>query len=247
MRVLALDTTTRAGSAALVEDDRVVEVRRGDDTRTHALRMPGEIVALADAHRWPLSTIDLYGVASGPGSFTGLRIGLATIQGLASVHGRRVVSVPALEALAHAGSVDLPDGDLIGAWMDAHRGDVFSALFRVTAARAFSRARVIELEGAMVGEPGETLARWRTLSAGSPLTVIGDGAVLFSAHIMADSDANRVMPAPELAGTIGRLTVDRETEALEPATLRPLYVRRPDVEVVRDEKLRKAAGKSNDT
>jgi hypothetical protein len=64
---------------------------------------------------------------------------------------------------------------------------------------------------------------------------------------MADSDANRVMPAPELAGTIGRLTVDRETEALEPATLRPLYVRRPDVEVVRDEKLRKAAGKSNDT
>jgi tRNA A37 threonylcarbamoyladenosine modification protein TsaB len=136
---------------------------------------------------------------------------------------------------------------LIGAWMDAHRGDVFSALFRVTAARAFSRARVIELEGAMVGEPGETLARWRTLSAGSPLTVIGDGAVLFSAHIMADSDANRVMPAPELAGTIGRLTVDRETEALEPAAVRPLYVRRPDVEVVRDEKLRKAAGKSNDT
>ena len=63
MRVLALDTTTRAGSAALVEDDRVVEVRRGDDARTHALRMPGEIVALADAHQWPLSTIDLYGVA----------------------------------------------------------------------------------------------------------------------------------------------------------------------------------------
>lgn len=247
MRVLALDTTTRAGSAALVEDDRIVEVRRGDDARTHALRMPGEIVALADAHRWPLSTIDLYGVASGPGSFTGLRIGLATIQGLASVHSRRVVSVPVLEALAHAGSVDLRDGDVIGAWMDAHRGDVFSALFRVTAAPAFSHARVIELEGAMVGEPGETLARWRKLSARSPLTVVGDGAVLFSAHIMAASDANRVVAAPELAGTIGRLTVDREAEALEPAAVRPLYVRRPDVEVVRDEKLRKAAGQSNDT
>ena len=247
MRVLALDTTTRAGSAALVEGDRIVEVRRGDDARTHALRMPGEIVALADAHQWPLSTIDLYGVASGPGSFTGLRIGLATIQGLASVHGRRVVSVPALEALAHAGSGDLPDGHLIGAWMNAHRGDVFSALFRVTAARAFSRARVIELEGAMVGEPRGTLARWRALSAGLPLTFIGDGAVLSAEQIMADSDAHRLMAAPELAGTIGRLTVDREAEAVEPAAVRPLYVRRPDVEVVRDEKLRKAAGKANDT
>ncbi len=247
MRVLALDTTTRAGSAALVENDRVVEVRSGDGARTHALRMPGEIVALADAHQWPLSTIDLYGVASGPGSFTGLRIGLATIQGLASVHGRRVVTVPALEALAHAGSVDLRDGDLIGAWMDAHRGDVFSALFRVTDARVFSRARLIELEGAVVGAPADTLIRWRTLSSGSPVTFIGDGAALFSEQITADSKSHRVVLAPELAGAIGRMTVDREADALEPAAVRPLYVRRPDVEVVRDEKLRKAAGKANDT
>ncbi|HMB82302.1 MAG TPA: tRNA (adenosine(37)-N6)-threonylcarbamoyltransferase complex dimerization subunit type 1 TsaB, partial [Vicinamibacterales bacterium] len=82
MRVLALDTTTRAGSVALVSDDRVVDERSGDGSRTHALRLPGEILTLADEHRWPLSTIDLYAVASGPGSFTGLRIGIATIQGL---------------------------------------------------------------------------------------------------------------------------------------------------------------------
>src|SRR5437764_13514239 len=98
MKVLALDTTTRAGSAALVEDDRVVAERSGDGARTHALRLPGEILALADEHAWPLSAIDLYAVASGPGSFTGLRIGIATIQGLAIVHRRRVVSVPVLDA-----------------------------------------------------------------------------------------------------------------------------------------------------
>ena len=110
MRVLALDTTTRAGSAALVDDDRIVDERSGDGSRTHALRLPGEIVALAEANQWPLSTIDRYAVASGPGSFTGLRIGIATIQGLAFVHSRRVVAVPALEALAHAASGDLPEG-----------------------------------------------------------------------------------------------------------------------------------------
>jgi tRNA threonylcarbamoyladenosine biosynthesis protein TsaB len=246
MRVLALDTTTRAGSAALVEDDRIVAERRGDGALTHALRMPGEILALAEAHQWPLSTIDLYAVASGPGSFTGLRIGIATIQGLASVHRRRVVSLPALEALAHAGSLDLPDGTLVGAWMDAHRGDVFAALYRVTAARPFSRARVIELEGATVGSPAETLTRWRAASAGSAMVFVGDGAVGFAANIMGASPSSRVVAPPELAGAIGLLAVDRQADALEPAAVRPLYVRRPDVEVVRDEKRRRAEMKSDD-
>src|SRR5882724_9438339 len=229
MRVLALDTTTRAGSTALVEDDRIVAERRGDGALTHALRMPGEIVALADAQRWPLSTIELYAVASGPGSFTGLRIGIATIQGLASVHGRRVVSVPALEALAHAGSLDLKEGAVIGAWMDAHRGDVFAALFRVTAASPFSRARVIELEAATVATPAETLARWRAPSAGSATVFVGDGAVLFAADITRESPFSRIVAPPELAGAIGLMAVDREADAIEPAAVRPFYVRRPDV------------------
>src|SRR5436190_13277009 len=116
MRVLALDTTTRAGSAAFVVDHRIVDQRAGDGTRTHALRLPEEIVTLAAANQCALSDIDLYAVATGPGSFTGLRIGIATIQGLALVHGRLVVGVPALEALAHAASPELTDGTLIGVW-----------------------------------------------------------------------------------------------------------------------------------
>src|SRR5438270_13997787 len=130
MRVLALDTTTRAGSAALVEDDRIVDERSGDGTRTHALRLPAELLTLAEAGGWPLHSIDLYAVASGPGSFTGLRIGIATMQGLALVQRRRIVAVPALDALAHAVAGGLAAGALIGAWMDAHRGDVFSALYQ---------------------------------------------------------------------------------------------------------------------
>src|SRR3954464_2074944 len=131
MRVLALDTPTRAGSAALVDDDRVVDERSGDGTRTHALRLPGELLALAEANGWPVPAIDLSAVASGPGSFTGLRIGIATIQGLALVHGRRVAAIPVLDALAHRPSGGLPEGALIGALMDAHRGDVFAALYQV--------------------------------------------------------------------------------------------------------------------
>ena len=100
MRVLALDTTTRAGSVALVDAGRVIDQRSGDGARTHALRLPGEITALADANGVSLSSVDLYAVATGPGSFTGLRIGIATIQGFAFVHGRQIVGVPVLDALA---------------------------------------------------------------------------------------------------------------------------------------------------
>jgi tRNA threonylcarbamoyladenosine biosynthesis protein TsaB len=238
MKVLALDTTTRAGSAALVADDRIVDERSGDGTRTHALRLPDELLALADANGWPLSAIDLYAVASGPGSFTGLRIGIATIQGLALVHGRRVAAIPVLDALAHAVTDGLPEGALIGAVMDAHRGDVFAALYRVAAPATSQLAELSEIEGPTVGRVGPLLARWRARSA-LPAIFVGDGAVLSAAEIANQSPDARVLPAPLLGGVLGRLAIARAASAADPAAARPLYVRRPDVEVLRDEKLRR--------
>src|SRR3954454_22073896 len=198
MRVLALDTTTRAGSVALVDGDRVVGERAGDGARTHALRMPDEILELASAHGWALSGVDLFAVASGPGSFTGLRIGIATIQGLAIVHGRRVVAVPVLEALAHAASRDLPEGSAMGVWMDAHRGDVFAALYRVNEGAPFSRARLIEIEGATVARPATTLARWCARPETVPARIAGDGATLYASDISEGSPGTLAAPSPQL-------------------------------------------------
>jgi tRNA threonylcarbamoyladenosine biosynthesis protein TsaB len=233
MRVLALDTTTRSGSAALVEDDRIVDERSGDGARTHALRMPAELVDLAAANHWPLPQLDLFAVASGPGSFTGLRIGIATIQGMAFVHGRRVVAVPALEAMAYAASRALPADALIAVWMDGYRHDVFSALYRVNEATPFSRARLTEIEGPAVDAPEATLERWR--AAGElPGAIAGDGAVLYAPELARLAPQTAVIPAPQLAGAIGLLAVDRAKDAVEPSAVRPFYVRRPDVEVLRE-------------
>src|SRR3954453_6111150 len=225
MRVLALDTTTRAGSAALVEDDRVVDERSGDGTRTHALRLPDELLALAEANRWPLPTIDLYVVASGPGSFTGLRIGIATIQGLALVHGRRVAAIPVLDALAQAVSGGLPEGALIGALMDAHRGDVFAALYRVVSPATSHLAKLSEIEGPTVGRATATLARWHALTA-LPSGFVGDGAMPRPPGSAGQSRAARVLPAPLLGGVRGRLATARAAPAAARAAARPLYVRR---------------------
>src|SRR5713101_7862843 len=111
MRILALDTTTRAGSVALVEHDCVIEERAGDPARTHAERLPREIHALFDGRGIGSADVDLFAVASGPGSFTGLRIGIATMQGLAFVHRRKIAPVSALEALAPVARGDAGAGD----------------------------------------------------------------------------------------------------------------------------------------
>jgi tRNA threonylcarbamoyladenosine biosynthesis protein TsaB len=243
MRVLALDTTTRAGSTALIADGRVVDERSGDGTRTHALRLPGEIVALAEANGWPLSSIDLYAIASGPGSFTGLRIGIATLQGLALVNGKRIAAVPALTAMAHAASGALAPGTRIAAWMDAHRQDVFAALYEVAGSPS-GGVKLIEIEGPTVGRPASTLDRWRSHL---PDVIVGDGATRYADAIEVESPVIHVVPHPLIGGTVGLLAAEGAFDALDPAGVRPLYVRRPDVEITRDEKLHGAIGHLSDT
>ena len=233
MRVLALDTTTLAGSVALVIDDRVVDERAGDAARPHAARLPGDLVAIAGAHGLTLAEIDLFAVASGPGSFTGMRIGIATAQGAAFVHDRMTLAVSALEAMAHAGSAALEPGAIVAPWMDAHRHEVFAALYRVTDARLLDPARLELVEAPTAGDPEGTLARWAAL-APPPDLFIGQGAILYRGIV---GDAN-LIDTPILAGTIGRLASirARRGEAVRPAALQPLYVRRPDVEIARDKR-----------
>ena len=222
MRVLALDTTNRAGSVALVDNDRVVDERAGDGSRTHGERLPGELAQLGA----PWSTIDVFAVASGPGSFTGLRIGIATMQGLALVTGRGVIGVSALEALAQIASGSLSPGALVASWIDAQRGEVFSALYRVADAPLFTPERLLELETPAVAGPDATRAAWSQYDLSSAVFT-GDGAARYLPG---------VEPPPLLAGAIGRMAGTSAIRGVtaSPAAIHPLYVRRPDAELARD-------------
>jgi tRNA threonylcarbamoyladenosine biosynthesis protein TsaB len=232
MRVLALDTTTRAGSVAVVHDGRLIAERAGDSSRSHAERLPGEIVDLLAACGCTSADVDLLAVASGPGSFTGLRIGIATMQGLALVHGIRVAPISALRALAEVSAAGWPEGTRVAGWMDAHRRDVFSALYEVSAPAATGTATLIELEPPSVGAPEITIARWSALGQ-RPRAIAGDGAVLYAALLAPDV---QVVAPPLLASTIARLaiTAAEAGDTVTPDAVQPLYVRRPDAEVARD-------------
>jgi tRNA threonylcarbamoyl adenosine modification protein YeaZ/ribosomal-protein-alanine acetyltransferase len=238
MHVLALDTTTRDGSVALVDEHRTIAVRSGDGAHSHAERLPGDLSAIAAGHGLSLPEIDLFAVASGPGSFTGLRVGIATVQGLALATGRSVVAVSALEALAHTVQ-DAPPGALVAAWIDARRGDVFASLYRIAGEPVFAPERLVVVDEPTVDTPAATLARWRRAIDGRGATFIGDGAVHYREAIAAESaDSIVVEPTPLIAGTIGRIAAIRAArgEAVHPAAIRPLYIRRPDAEIDRDKR-----------
>lgn len=232
MRVLALDTTTRAGSVAVVADGQVLVERPGDAARPYAERLPAELLAALAAAGLATTDIDLFAVASGPGSFTGLRVGIATMQGMALVHGKPVASISALRALAEAAAARQPAGTRVAACMDAYRKDVFTAVYDVATPGSSGVLSALTLvEEPMVDLPQGTIARWTAL--GMPAVVCGDGVPLCDALWPATTTS---VPVPLLAGILGRLAcAGADSVAIvPPAGAQPLYVRRPDVEMKRE-------------
>ena len=239
--ILALDTSSAAGSAAIVRDGAIAIERAGDASRTHGERLPRELMTLLDDARVGLDAIDRFAVAIGPGSFTGLRIGIATIQGLALANGKLVAPISTFDALAAEDrgrrtedGTDTSARTVTAAWIDAHRGEVFATLY------AGDGATVLHPPTSLA--PGATLDAWSAALAGAESIVFaGDGAVKDRAVIEARLGGRAVSPAgvPALAGAIGRLAAADPGRAVRPHAVVPLYVRRSDAELARD---RKAAG-----
>ena len=232
MLILALDTSSSAGSAAIVRDGAVVIERAGDPARTHGERLPRELMALFDDARVELHAIDRFAVATGPGSFTGLRIGIATIQGLALAQGTLVAPVSTFEALR--ASCSAPGGP-IGVWIDAHRGEVFATLF--------------DADGRVLHEPTSlppeaTLDAWAAALDGRPVAFAGDGALRYRSLIEARFRGSAGIPAavPPLAGTIGRIAAGEGARVVAPYAIVPLYVRRSDAELARDRRQQGGSG-----
>lgn len=237
MLVLALDTTTRGGSVAVARDGCVLDLLAGDPARPHAERVPADLLRSLDRAGVRLPQVDVFAVAIGPGSFTGLRIGIAAIQGCAFATGRPVVGVSALEALALAAAAAWSGGPVerIGVWIDAQRHEVFSALYGVRGAGP--RAILETVEGPAVGDPAATAGRWRRLMGGALCPVAGDGAVRYRQMLSEAAGAPvPVMDPPPLAATIALIAERRAVagESTLPHAIRPLYVRRPDAELARD-------------
>ncbi|MBI3667793.1 MAG: tRNA (adenosine(37)-N6)-threonylcarbamoyltransferase complex dimerization subunit type 1 TsaB [Acidobacteria bacterium] len=124
MTILAIDTTSEFGSLALAQGVEILEVVSLHSREGFGHLIFQQIVALLERHGLKLADLDGYAAASGPGSFTGVRVGLTAAKGLAEAHGKLVVPVSNLLALAYAG-----EGELRAAVLDARRGEIYGAVY----------------------------------------------------------------------------------------------------------------------
>jgi len=223
MVVLALDTTTPAGSCALTVDGSVVREEASDVSLPPATRLPLDLMTLLEHSGVALGAVDVFAVATGPGSFTGLRIGISTMQGLAFAAGKPLIGVSGLDALARMADREAA-GRPIATWVDAWRGEVYAALY----------VNGVETDAPVVAKPEEILDKL----ANQPTLFIGDGARAYQEKVLQHLGRHALAenPAPLLAGTIAMIAGDiASTGAYAPPhAVRPMYVRRTDAELARD-------------
>jgi len=242
--VVALDSTAAAGSVALWRPDGAIVVAPLDASAGYGRRLPGALLDFLDAHGVALAQVELFAVASGPGSLTGLRVGIATIQGLAFATGRPVVAVSALDALAEtlrAAEPPPPPAGWLAAWKNAQRQEVFAALY---VQDEVGVEPVRPIGAPEVGDPEAIAARWASQVPGeAPLWATGDaGSAAREALRRAFGARLTWREPPLLAGEVARIARRRAPrDAGPPHAVRPLYVRRPDAEVAREQREQAAA------
>ncbi len=212
--VLALDTTHETGSLALARGEELLEEVALSAPEGFAHVVYGHLGQLLGRHRLRPDDIGCFAVASGPGSFTGVRVGLACIKGLAEACGKPAIAVSNLEALAWHGSAPLRAPVL-----DARRGEIYGALYN-------SAGEIV------LPETVAKFAAWLDMlpEGGFEFVTLNEELALAGTRFARIA----VTRAPlALAGAIARIAWERfrRGEACDPASLDANYVRRSDAEL----------------
>lgn len=219
MRLLALDTSTPRGSVALLEGRDVIAELRLLSLETHSARLLDSVEYLLRMSGWQLSDLRLVAAGIGPGSFTGIRIGVATALGLAQVMAIPFAGISCLDAVAH--QVTGVDGP-IGVVMDAQRSQVYFAEY------AQERGRIRKVAGPVLRNPTDLGRQLRN----NRLYLVGDGALRYAGELKACKSfrPKMIMTDLFLASTIGKLALDRKRtwRSGEFLQANPLYIRPPD-------------------
>lgn len=232
MRILALDSTAKVAAAALLNDDRLLCKAAAPDAMTHSATLLPEIERLLKDAGLGFADIDLFAASAGPGSFTGVRIGAATLKGIAFGRNKPCCAVSTLEALAY--NLRRTDG-IVCALMDARRGQFYTATFAVADGKV-TRLSPDEAKS------GEEIAA--SLAAYPHVTLVGDGAAVAlpffdGLPVELCPEENRLADG-ESVGLVA-YAMYRAGRTVSDADFAPVYLRLPQAERERLEKEKAAA------
>ncbi len=235
MIILAIDTTAKTSSAALTEDERLIGLSVLNTQNTHSVTLLPSVKEMLDGAGMTVKDVDLFVCSAGPGSFTGVRIGAATVKGLAFADGARCIGVSSLEALA----MNIAYGSgTVCAVMDARRGQLYNALFEIKngVLTRLTPDRVITKD-----ELKEELAGHK-----EKIYIVGDGyAIAREALMSLDCPETSEILKYQNGYSVAMLGLkkysalsEEERKGLTASALSPVYLRASQAEREREERLK---------
>ncbi len=224
MKILALDTATETGGVALLDGGHLCAQVQFRVVKTYTNRLWTTIEFLLEQGGWDLYDVDLWVVTTGPGSFTGLRIGIATIKGLSLATRKPVMGISTLEALAYS----FPFSPyLICPLIDARQKEVFCGFFKSTPDGKVEK----------IDEPRHIKPLNLIKEIKEPVLLVGNGAVLFQDLLKENLGPRAIFPPHHLhlisPFALGLLAGTRFQPDCPPSLdeIHPLYIRPSDAEL----------------
>ena len=229
MYILGIETSTKTGSVAVVSDRGVVSQYSLNIEVTHSERLMSTVDRVLKDTGLAIADLDGFAVATGPGSFTGLRIGVSTVKGLAFATGKPVAAVPTLYALAwnvpYAASPVCP-------LLDARKNEVYAAVYTSDGPALTQTAPEAVVSLFRLGE----LVAGRTVFTGeASLLYRGEIEKMFGDNALF-APRSAVLPAAAAVAEIG-LEILRTGRQADPDSLAPRYIRRPEAEVAWEKRM----------
>jgi tRNA threonylcarbamoyladenosine biosynthesis protein TsaB len=222
--ILAIENTGMCGSVALVCSSHCIGEHSLQTKLTHSKRLLSSVTYLMEEAQLDWEQIDAIAVSLGPGSFTGLRIGLSTVKGLSLASSIPLIGISTLEAMASPFSYAACQ---ICSIIDARKKEVYAALFQPEMNGTLSR-----LSEDLVLSPEDLAAKIT-----APTLLVGDGAELYGDMFKEELGQNVIFPPPLLsfprAVHIGHLGLSswEQKNFLDPASAAPIYIRPSDAEI----------------
>ncbi len=221
MKILSVDSSSVSASVAITENGSILAESFINNGLTHSQTLMPMVEKTLNDAEISIKDIDLFAIANGPGSFTGVRIGIASVKGMADALGKRCVAVSTLEAIAEP----LKNEDVIAcSVMDARCNQVYTAIFD-------GGKRLCEDKAVLIDELGEELQ-----SFNKPIIFIGDGSVLCYEKLknvvtnidVADENIRYVHGSS--VGFVAEEKIKNGDEPIDSAKLVPFYLRLPQAE-----------------
>lgn len=224
MKILAVDTSSTSGSIAVLDGGTLLAEVTFGNVGAHSDWLLKNIDSLFSGLGLTAKDMDLFAIASGPGSFTGIRVGVSAVKGLAWSLGKKVVGVSTLKAIA----LNLRYSNMtVCPVLDARKSEVYTALYRYVNDTIYSI-----LDDCLI-EPSRLMPMLVEEALAKPVVFIGPGLKAYEGFFRSRIANAVIAPEPlwhPRASVIGLLAADSAHLAVEPDLLSPLYLRRSEAE-----------------